>query len=201
MVAAPLALALVAALGLPAPRAHAVPPRVVPEFRAESGDDEVLTRSRTRGKVLLIWYEGDGHQETNAKLKDELKTFNLTQLSRPYRLLVIPFADVSGLIWPVTSIARSKLRDISGEIGLTVYGDWDGSVREGFRFAEDQPSVLIADDQGVIRWRATGKVPAASFGDIKQLIKELVDGVPRVEPTATPTPAAAPTPTVGSPSP
>ncbi len=174
----PLALLLTAAvLAVPGPT-WAKPPTSIPEFHAESGDEEVLTRSRVRGKVLLVWYEADGLQEVNAKLKEELKTFNTTQLARPFRLMVLPFADVSGLIWPATAIGRSKLRDVSKEIGLTVWGDWDGSVREGFQFTEDQASVLIADDRGVIRWRHTGRVPAERFAEIKALIKALVDGDP-----------------------
>jgi hypothetical protein len=167
-------LALTAALW-PVP-AGAEGPREVPDFHAESGDQEVLTRSRVRGKVLLIWYEADGEQDINQALKFELKTFNTTRLTRPYRLLVIPFADVSRIIWPFTAVARSKLQDISKEIGLTVYGDWDGSVQTSFRFPRGQPSVLIADDKGVIRWRAEGKVPAEKYGEIKALIKALVDG-------------------------
>lgn len=173
-----LLLLLTAALLATARPTWAAPPREVPEFHAESGDEEVLTRSRVRGKVLLIWYEGDGLQEVNAALKKELKAFNTTQLTHFARLKVLPFADVSGLIWPATAIGRSKLRDVSKEIGLTVWGDWDGSVREGFQFTEDQASVLIADDKGVIRWRHTGQVPAARFAEVKALIKTLVDGAP-----------------------
>lgn len=151
-------------------------PREVPEFAAASGDEVPLTRAQVRGKVLLAWYEGDGVQAVNAALKAELKTFNTTQLAHPERLVVIPFADVSGLIWPITAVARSKLRDVSAEIGLTVYGDWDGSVRQRFRFVEGAPNVLLADAQGVIRWRYTGKVPASEFPKIKALIAQLVDG-------------------------
>lgn len=151
-------------------------PREVPEFTAASGDEARLTRAQVRGKVLLVWYEGDGVQEANAALKAELKTFNTTQLAHPERLMVIPFADVSGLIWPITAVARSKLRDISAEIGLTVYGDWDGSVRQRFRFVEGAPNVLLADARGVIRWRYTGKVPASDYPKIKALIAQLVDG-------------------------
>lgn len=154
-------------------------PREVPEFSAASGDEALLTRAQVRGKVLLAWYEGDGVQEVNAALKAELKTFNTTQLAHPERLVVVPFADVSGMIWPITAVARSKLRDISAEIGLTVYGDWDGTVRQRFRFVEGAPNVLLADASGVIRWRYTGKVPASEFPKIKALIAQLVDGEAR----------------------
>lgn len=169
-------MALLAALFVFPRMAAGEPPRVLPELRAESGDERPLRSAVVRGKVVLIWYESDGVQEVNARLKAELKTFNTTQLAHPERLLVLPFADVSGIIWPVKPIARSKLRDVSEEIGLTVWGDWDGSVRQALQLEEDQPSVLIADAQGVIRFRFTGKVPAGRFAEIKDLIKSLVDG-------------------------
>lgn len=161
---------------LAAPPAEGPMPREVPEFAAASGDEAPLTRAALRGKVVLAWYEGDGVQAVNAALKAELKTFNTTQLAHPERLVVIPFADVSGIIWPFTAVARSKLREISAELGLTVYGDWDGNVRQRFRFVEGAPNVLLADARGVIRWRYTGQVPASEFPKVKALIAQLVDG-------------------------
>jgi len=155
----------------------AVPGRVG-EFTAKSGDDRVLDRSRIRGKVVLAFYEADGEQEINATLKAELKTFNETQLTKVERLMVVPFADVSRIIWPFKGVAAGKLDDASKEVGLTIYGDWDGSVRAGFGFTEGTPNLMVIDDKGIIRLRAAGKVQSGDFDKIKKLIKKLVDGEP-----------------------
>ena len=70
------------------------------------------------------------------------------------------------------------LADASKEVGLIIYGDWDGSVRTAFGFTEGAPNVMVIDDKGVIRLRAAGKVQPGDFDKIKKLIKTLVDGEP-----------------------
>lgn len=145
-------------------------------FEAEAGDGRSLDRAALSGKVILAFYEADGEQDINAALKAELKQFNLTQLEHLDRLAVIPFADVSRIFWPFTAIARSRLGDVSKELGLIVYGDWDGKVREAFGFVVGAPNLVVVDERGVIRLRASGKIPAEDFDRIKRLIKTLVDG-------------------------
>jgi hypothetical protein len=145
---------------------------------AESGDGDRLTLDTFRGKVAMFWYESKGKdvQALNAPLKAAIKSFAEHALRHPDQLVVIPIGDVSHILWPFKGLARSRLREVSKELGLTVYGDWDGEILRAYRFYEDDSNLMFIDQSGIIRFRVHGKIPSRDYPAILARIRELVDG-------------------------
>jgi hypothetical protein len=156
-----------------------------PAFHAETADDQVLTLETFRGRVAMLWYESRESKALNTKLKAELKRFSGT-LEHQERLVVLAVANVSGMgSWPLSSFAKAKMRDVTKEIGLPLYGDWDGNVQKAYDFTENTSYFLLIDSSGMVRYRIHGKVPEESFPAIEELERKLVDGT-RTSSTATP---------------
>jgi hypothetical protein len=147
-----------------------------PPLSGVSGDGRALSDAQIAGKVAMIWYEDRDSKALNLQLKAEIKRFAETELRHPERLVVIAIGDTSGVFWPFTGVAKKKLLEASRETGLVVYGDWNGDVRRRFRFKEGDSNLMFVDDQGIVRFRLSGRVEPDHFEAIEKVLRRLVDG-------------------------
>jgi hypothetical protein len=146
-----------------------------PNFLVESGDDQKLSLSMIRGKVVVFFYEFRRSLGQNRELKDVLKRFYQAQPAsirkEVFRLVVV---NCTKSLWPTMPLWKSSLREHSVKEGFTIYGDWTGRMFADYHMKAGESNFLIIDKQGIIRYSATGKINHGQFARIKQLLLTLV---------------------------
>lgn len=145
----------------------------MPFFRVSDGDNKILSSDTLRGRVIVGFYESRETSEKNDELKEALNTFkrkNSIGDERITRLAVIDGSPANfGTIW----IWKKKLRLKSAEKEITIYGDWDGSMKRDFGFAENESNFFIIDGKGVVRYSRPGKINHNDYGAIENILKDL----------------------------
>ncbi len=146
---------------------------VAPQFRVMDGDGAWLDSHSLRGKVLVGFYE-NRHVHKNDNLKRELNAFRDEWSSHSadttFRLAITDASEANAMtrwIW------KRNMRSKSAELGIRIYGDWDGSMRRAYGLPLDESIFLIIDKKGILRLVHAGEVPAEKFVEIKTLIKKL----------------------------
>jgi peroxiredoxin len=142
-----------------------------PPFRVESGDGQKLSLDKVRGRVVVLFYENRHVTKKNSALKDELTRIYLAQ-SKPvkqgiFRLVVIDCAEAC---LPTLPLWKRALNDHSEKEGFTIYGDWQRTMYKDYFMKADDSNFLVIDQQGIIRYSATGKVDPCQFEPIIELI-------------------------------
>jgi len=146
-----------------------------PFFRVKSGDGKELTADMVKGKVVVIFYETKEVVEKNRELKGSLGKFFRQQKTEIAGLLTpVSVVDCSAAFWPLTRIWKSKLVENSKREGITIYGDWDGTMSSAYKMRENESNVVVLDTAGIIRYIKSGKVDTAGIDEIKELLKELI---------------------------
>jgi predicted transcriptional regulator len=74
------------------------------------------------------------------------------------------------------SVWKEKLRETSDKLKITIYGDWSGGMFAAYRMRDNDSNFVIIDKQGIVRFAASGRIPASRFEAIKKLFLELVAG-------------------------
>ncbi|MGR3221177.1 MAG: YtfJ family protein [Candidatus Anammoxibacter sp.] len=147
-----------------------------PFFSLKSGFGDKFTRDNIIGKVIILFYETKGAKEKNRKTKNELNIFYNQQEEWVKELVMrLAIINCSSAVWPITGIWRSKLRANSKKEGITVYGDWDGSMRSDYNMKDDDSNVMLIDKKGMIRYSKSGMLDDSDISKIKELLKELVN--------------------------
>jgi predicted transcriptional regulator len=146
-----------------------------PSFHVTYGRGHSLKSSDLRGKVIIGFYESRGSSEKNNSLKDELNSFKSSSAggrdNRIIRLAVIDAAEAnmaSAWIWRRNFIKKSE------ELGINIYGDWNGRMKRDFSFPDNESVFIIIDHKNVIRYIHPGKVPGIEFEKIKNLIRRIL---------------------------
>jgi len=145
-----------------------------PGFNVTDGNDNALDSNSLRGKVIVGFYEDRDRIEKNTPLKNMLKDYyndNLAVSAKNVFMLSVidatPANFITRPIWKRTFIKNTELNKVS------VYGDWDGSMKTAFGIPDDESTFMIIDKKGVIRYICSGKVPEKYFAGIKELIGRL----------------------------
>ncbi|MDD5422964.1 MAG: hypothetical protein WC592_06940 [Candidatus Omnitrophota bacterium] len=139
-----------------------------PYFKATSGDNEVLTSDMLNGKIAVVFYETKDTKEKNRALKDDLNVFYGTQSETAQKeIMKVAIIRCSAFM---PNIWRRSLRENSKKEGITIYGDWDGSMEKGYGMAHDESNFLIIDKAGVVRYVKAGFIPAEDFPVIKKIL-------------------------------
>jgi len=169
-------LTTVSLTGATAPSASAeLLGKEAPFFKVISGDGKELTLDMVQGKVVVIFYETKEVAEKNRELKKSLGKFFRQQKTDIASLLTpVSVIDCSAAFWPVTRIWKSKLVENSKREGVTIYGDWDGSMRSDYRMQENESNIVVLDTAGRVRYFKSGKVETAGIDEIKELLKGLI---------------------------
>lgn len=139
-----------------------------PDFKVTSGDNVVLSSGMLKGKTTALFYETKETKEKNRALKNYLNAFyeGMAPASRDriLRAAIIRCSQFFPTMW------RRALRDNSKAEGLTIYGDWDGSMQKDFGMAPDESNFLIIDSSGVVRYQRSGIVPESEYAKIRDLL-------------------------------
>jgi len=142
-----------------------------PYFRVTSGSNEVLTSDMIRGKIAVVFYETKDTIERNRPLKKELNAFYAkmprADQDRIIKVAVIRCSAFMPVIW------RRNLREHSKKEGITIYGDWEGSMERDYGMKADESNFLIIDKAGIVRMRRAGAISADDFHNIEDLINDL----------------------------
>ena len=139
-----------------------------PDFRVLSGDGQSAALSDFLGKVLVIFYEDKDQVGVNLSLKNALRRIYHPDYSN--RLVVV---DATSAGFFTEGIWKSRMCEASDREGLTIYGDWDGSMKEAYAMAEGSSNFLIVDKKGRVRFFTSGKVPDSQIESIKQVLYRL----------------------------
>ena len=148
--------------------------REAPAFSVASGEGNVFSLATKGKKVLVIFYESKDTNERSRGLKDYLDEFNEHQSARIRQSIVwLPVIDCSGVFWPLTAIWKQKMRDHSREEGITIYGDWTGTMMRSYGMRKADNNLVIIDKAGVIRHFTSGDLDRNSFPAISRLLLQL----------------------------
>ena len=146
-----------------------------PSFNVTDGRGKSLKSSDLRGKVIIGFYESRESSNKNNPLKDELNSFKSRSAgaadNRIFRLAVIDATEAnmaSAWVWRRNFLKKSL------ELGINIYGDWNGRMKRDFLFPDNESVFLIIDHKYVIRYIHPGKVPEIEFEKIKKLIRRIL---------------------------
>ncbi|MGO9532716.1 MAG: hypothetical protein ACLPT6_07840 [Desulfobaccales bacterium] len=89
-----------------------------------------------------------------------------------FRLVVINCTDASFVTRPIW---RTKLREGSMRQGMTIYGDWTGTMLQDYQMQDHDSNFLIIDGNGIIRYTAIGLIENGQFEKIKELLLNLAN--------------------------
>lgn len=137
----------------------------VPSFSVVSGDGKILIQSDLMGKNTLFFYEDRSKLDMNEGLKNFLVDQEYNEDST--QLVIIADCSNAGLF---KKIWQKQLMDESRKLGLTVYGDWNGSLKNILKTDSDSSSFYIVDPQGVIQFFMEGSIPDREFQKIHSTI-------------------------------
>jgi len=149
--------------------------KAAPDFLVVSGDDQRLSLDMLRGRVVVLFYESRHALEKNFPLKKELTRIYQAQPASLRRdvfpLVVIDCSEASRTTAPIW---KSKLTQSSRREGFTIYGDWDRKMSTDYRMKPADSNFLIIDQEGIVRYAASGKVDPQHFTPITELIFALI---------------------------
>ncbi len=118
-----------------------------PDFKLSSGDHKTISLSDLKTNLILCFYETKDTSDKNNALKKELQDY-YNGMDRPAQnaIFVFAVADCSQAFWPFTGLWEGALIDKTKQIGYTLYGDWNGKMREppGPTKEHEQTAAIIA---------------------------------------------------------
>lgn len=147
--------------------------QAAPDFKVSSGEEQSLTLAGLKGKVVVVFYEGKEQVEYSRALKEDLNRFFAAQPARIQKLVVrAPVVDCSPANWITKGFWADGLTEASKKEGLTVYGDWEGDMRQAYGLPEEASSFLVVGPKGEIRYLAldTRQLGPEQFSKIRELI-------------------------------
>ncbi|PKL18502.1 MAG: hypothetical protein CVV49_05300 [Spirochaetae bacterium HGW-Spirochaetae-5] len=147
-----------------------------PYFQVSDGKGRVLYSTDLTGKAVIGFYETRDTGDKNNALKDELNSFRRgTKKSikdDTFRLAVVDSSEANvatAWIWRKNMVKRSA------ELGINIYGDWDGKMKRDFAFPDNESVFIIIDKKNVVRYIYAGRVPESEFAGIKNIIKKSLE--------------------------
>jgi len=146
-----------------------------PDFKVLSGDNKTLALSDIKGKTAVLFYESKNAVEQNRKLKAALNGFFDRQPDGiKAGIARIAVVDCKGVLFG--GVWKKNLRDNSVKEGMTIYGDWDGSMAADYMAKEGASNFIIIDKGGTVRYFASGRIEDGEIGVIEGLLKGLAGG-------------------------
>ena len=137
----------------------------IPSFSVVSGDGKILIQSDLIGKNTFLFYEDRSKMDLNKGLKSFLMEQGYSEDS--IQLVFVADCSNAGLF---KKIWQKQLRDESRKSGLTVYGDWNGSLKNILNTASDSSSFYIVDPRGVVQLIMEGFIPDREFQKIHSTV-------------------------------
>jgi predicted transcriptional regulator len=141
-----------------------------PYFKITSADDEVLTSDMIRGKLAVIFYETKDAKERNRELKDDLNDFFEKRSSEEQEGIARVAVIRCSLFMP--NVWRRGLRENSKKEGMTIYGDWDGSMGKSYGMTANESNLVIIDRSGIVKYVRSGRIPKEEFSAIEKILSD-----------------------------
>jgi len=143
-----------------------------PDFTVISGKGEKVTLDSLKGKTIVLIYEKKEAVKKTRPLKDLLyKIYWSKSEEKRKEIARLPVIDCSAAFWPVTTIWKKKLIENSVKEGMTIFGDWDGKVRDKYNLKDKNSTVIIIDKKGVIKYIASDDL--CSDKEIKTILEKI----------------------------
>ena len=145
-----------------------------PEFSVSDGNDVQLNSAALKGKVIVGFYEDRDQKEKNKPLKIVLEKFYNDNLSiSSNNVFMMSVIDATPANFITRSVWKKNFMKYSQLNRVTVYGDWDGSMKQAYDIPDGESTFIVIDKKGVIRYICAGSFPEKYFDGIKGLIGRL----------------------------
>ena len=148
--------------------------KAAPDFAVTSGDGVTLARAALAGRVAILFYETRETIDANRALKKRLAELVASSRIRPGEIAFVAVADATRANWLTRTTWRRGLRVASKREGVTVYGDWDGKMREAYGMARGESNVILVDRSGVMRFRARGTLEDEQLDSVIALVADIL---------------------------
>lgn len=146
-----------------------------PDFTVTSGDKKNISLVDLSDRVILCFYETKETENVNAELKDKITDlFAMDFEFYTNQLFILGVADCSASNFLVKKLWQDGLIKKSNAKGFTVYGDWNGGMRDGYHFKRNDSNFIIIDKNGLIRFRASGLLSSREIVSIIDLVKKII---------------------------
>ena len=143
-----------------------------PDFTVTSGNGETISLDSLKGKVIVLIYEKKEAVKKTRSLKNLLYKIYCSKSEKKRKEIVrVPVIDCSAASWPTTTIWKKKLVDNSKKEGITIFGDWNGKMKENYNLKNKNSTILIIDKKGVIKYIASDDL--CSGKEIKTILEEI----------------------------
>ncbi|HYM67435.1 MAG TPA: hypothetical protein VEW68_09105 [Patescibacteria group bacterium] len=172
-----LLLALVLPLLQAAPaNGHA---SVLPSASFEDQDGRQLDLAAMRGRVVVIVYGGRSalaqHVAWGKRLDGDLRERGVYRPDEPPQtrsVQILALAQMGGIPEAFRSMLRAMLR-ARVESGYSLWLDWDDRMSILFGAHESVSTVVVADQQGVVRLVVSGPPQGAPYRAVSALLRHL----------------------------
>ncbi|MDA3958914.1 YtfJ family protein [Oceanispirochaeta sp.] len=138
----------------------------IPGFSVVSGTGQILIRDDLNNKKVMLFYEDRSQLDLNQELKDYLKTLTLDKNS-VFTAAIVDCSDL-GLF---KKLWEDKLVDQSRKSGLSVYGDWNGKMKERFRYEDKTSTFIVINESGEVVYFKAGVISSSEFPKISNLVQ------------------------------
>lgn len=142
-------------------------------FVVVSGDGIEFKNEQLAGKITICFYETyktmEINQEAKKKLAEYLSGLNSVRLNE---VRILGVTDCTEAKWPFVGMWKKGLVSVSEQIKQTIYGDWDGSMKNHFNLNVEHPHLIIFNSKGSIVYHNQSAINAE---DENVLIRTLED--------------------------
>jgi len=142
-----------------------------PRFTLADGNGIRLEFTSLRGTAVVGFYNDKDASERNDELSRELDAM-IGEILHEKNTAVFRFAatDASAANFLTRPVWRRVLLSKSKELGMTLWGDWDGSMKKSYRLPDNESTFIVIDRCGVLRCLRSGRIPRSEFGAIKKIL-------------------------------
>lgn len=141
-----------------------------PNARVEDADGKAVETKSLKGKPVFIVYD----DRTSAPSSEAFRKKLVAMLkSPPYasKVSILIIADTHSYdFWPARAAVLRSVRDESKKQGTTVYCDWTGNLRKGYKIPDEKTGVILIGKDGRIAFGSDG-IPTAE--NQKRLIEKI----------------------------
>lgn len=145
-----------------------------PDFKVISGSGTILQNKNIEGKIAGIFYQPrfkeivDQQRPFEAALDTFYKSLSSSQQAQIFRGA---FIDTQNIPWLFRWLTRMKMRSQSKKLGISVYGDWDGSFASAFHSQLGIFNFYIIDPSGEICYYSQGPIEPSEYPTIFEMLR------------------------------
>jgi len=148
---------------------------LIPGFRVESGDFQMLNSKELSHKVVFFFYDNKttfpGNNEFKKHLFLEYKALTADEQDK---IEIVQVIDCSEALMLSRYFWRKALVQNSEKYGFRIWGDWNGRLKCDYQFEDDQSYLLIVDLQGKVIYSLEGSFPETDIKEITRLVKGII---------------------------